>query len=105
MNKSNPIVAMHLLLATETFDSTTLKALANMDQSELRNNLAIQRLEAMFNTCKKYDKAVAKFTELQMIYEDSEAGSLPASFKKLTAINMERIPEKYRSAVAPETEE
>ena len=58
MNKSNPIVAMHLLLATETFDSTTLKVLANMDQSELRNNLAIQRLEAMFNTCKKYDKLV-----------------------------------------------
>lgn len=59
----------------------------------------------LYLTCKKYDKAVAKFTELQMIYEDSEAGSLPASFKKLTAINMERIPEKYRSAVAPETEE
>lgn len=58
MKVSNPFVAMHLLLVTETFSAAALKALASADKSEIRNNPTIKRLEAMFNTCKKLDALV-----------------------------------------------
>lgn len=56
MKVPNTIVAMHLLLVTETFNAEALKNLASTEKSEIRANPTIKRLEAMFNACKKYDK-------------------------------------------------
>lgn len=44
---------------------------------------------------KKYDQAYTSFNEILEIYANAEYGSVPGSFKKLSQIGLERIPEKY----------
>lgn len=63
---------------------------------------ATYELGHLYLTQKKYSEAVTRFTELQMIYDEADQGTLPASYKKLIAINMERIPEKYKPATTVE---
>ncbi len=63
---------------------------------------ATYELGHLYLTQKKYDEAVVRFTEIQMLYDEAESGTLPASYKKLIAINMERIPEKYKPATTVE---
>lgn len=50
---------------------------------------------------KKYDKAYAIFTEILHIYEQVPFGDLPASYKRLAQIGIERIPENKRPATNP----
>lgn len=44
---------------------------------------------------KKYDKAYANFSELLELYE-ALGSTIPASYKRLAEIGMEKIPERYK---------
>ncbi len=63
---------------------------------------ATYELGHLYVTQKKYDKAVTRFLELEALYQEAEAGTLPAAYKKLTQINLDKIPEKYKPAVEEE---
>lgn len=45
---------------------------------------------------KKYEEAFPKFNEILGLYEEAEAGILPASYKKLAQIGLNQIPDKYK---------
>ncbi len=46
---------------------------------------------------KKYDEAYRKFDEILGIYSNAEIGTIPASYKKLAEMGIEKIPEKHRT--------
>lgn len=46
---------------------------------------------------KKYDEAYRKFDEILGIYSNAEIGTVPASYKKLAEMGIEKIPEKHRT--------
>ena len=50
----------------------------------------------MYLKRRRYEKAYAHFKEIEEIYEYAEIGVIPAAFKKLTQIEMEKIPAKYK---------
>ena len=45
---------------------------------------------------KKYDEAYTSFAEIQNIYAESEFGKIPGTYRKLSQLGMERLPEKYQ---------
>ena len=47
----------------------------------------------LFLKTRDYRRAYAAFTEILELYEESAAGTLPASYKKLAQIGINRIPE------------
>lgn len=44
---------------------------------------------------KRYDDAYTSFKEILEIYSNAEFGSVPGSFKKLSQIGLDQIPNKY----------
>lgn len=46
---------------------------------------------------KKYDKAKTTFEELFAIYSKFVSGQLPGAYLKLSQLEMEKIPEKYKN--------
>ncbi len=46
---------------------------------------------------KKYNEAARKFNEILGIFSNAEIGTIPASYKKLAEMGLEKIPEKYKS--------
>lgn len=54
---------------------------------------------------KKYDKAYEIFSEILEIYDSVPYSDLPAAYKKLATIGIERIPENKRTAANPSEEE
>ena len=46
---------------------------------------------------KRYEEAYQKFDEILVIFSNAEIGTIPASYKKLAEMGMERIPEKYKA--------
>ena len=52
---------------------------------------------------KKYDKAYAELTEILELYDYAMAGTLPAAYKKLSQIEMEKIPATKLAELRGET--
>lgn len=48
---------------------------------------------------KKYEAAYQKFDEIISTFENAEPGVIPAAYKKLASMGIEKIPEKYRRLV------
>ncbi len=46
---------------------------------------------------KRYDEAYQKFDEILATFSNAEIGTIPASYKKLAEMGIERIPEKYKA--------
>lgn len=46
---------------------------------------------------KKYDKAYPKLLEIKEIYANAMPGSLPGSYKKLTEIDLAKIPDEIKN--------
>ncbi len=46
---------------------------------------------------KKYDEAYRKFNEILEIFSNAEIGTIPASYKKLAEMGIEKLPEKYKA--------
>ena len=47
---------------------------------------------------KRYADAYKSFNERLGIFENAEYGSIPAAYKKLALMGMDKIPEKYKQA-------
>lgn len=47
---------------------------------------------------KRYEEAYQKFDEILATFENAEIGAIPASYKKLAEMGIEKIPEKYKAA-------
>lgn len=45
---------------------------------------------------KKYDEAYRKFDEILEIFSNAEIGTIPASYKKLAEMGIEKIPQKHK---------
>ena len=50
----------------------------------------------MYLKQKKYDDAYKSFSEIQNIYASSDFGKIPGTFKKLSQIGLDQLPEKYQ---------
>lgn len=46
---------------------------------------------------KRYEEAYQKFDEILATFSNAEIGTIPASYKKLAEMGIERIPEKYKA--------
>ena len=57
---------------------------------------ATYELGHLYLSRKDYERAFAKFNEIIELYETAEFGVLPASFKKLSQLGINRIPEKFK---------
>ena len=57
---------------------------------------ATYELGHLYLNRKDYERAFAKFNEIIELYETAEFGVLPASFKKLSQLGIDRIPEKFK---------